>query len=68
WENKKIFNKLISKIRYKVERTFGNLHQVFCIGETPYVGNRKTDYFLKMKAIVYNLKGFIKLEIVQFAG
>lgn len=50
------FNKHVSKYRYIVEQTFGCLHAHYNFGRTPYVGLQKTDYFLTMKSVAFNLK------------
>ena len=36
------FNKLVSKVRYKIERTFGGTHRWFKTGIARYVGKAKT--------------------------
>lgn len=53
WE--KYFNKLISKKRYKVERTFGGMVKWFGAGTAKYVGIEKTHSQHVMEAIAYNL-------------
>jgi IS5 family transposase len=53
WE--KHFNKLISKSRYKVERTFGGMSRWFGAGIAKYVGLEKTHSQHVMEAIAYNL-------------
>lgn len=53
WQLK--FNKLISKNRYKVERTFGGMTRWFGVGEARYVGLKKTHTQHVMEAIAYNL-------------
>ena len=49
------FNKLISKVRYKVERTFGSIKRWFSGGVARYVGidNMHSQHLLE--AIAYNL-------------
>ena len=54
WE--KIFNKLISKTRYVVERTFGSMTKWFGSGRTRYKGLAKTHTLHVLEAICYNLK------------
>ena len=48
-------NKLISKIRYKVERTFGSMRRWFGAGTARYVGLAKMHTQHLMEAIAYNL-------------
>jgi len=48
-------NKTISKVRYKVERTFGSLHRWFGAGIARYVGLQKTHAQHIMESIAYNL-------------
>jgi len=54
WE--KLFNKLISKTRYVVERTFGSMKKWFGSGRTRYKGLAKTHTLHVLEAICYNLK------------
>jgi IS5 family transposase len=49
------FNKLISKKRYKVERTFGGMVRWFGCGHARYVGLAKTHAQHVLEAIAYNL-------------
>jgi len=49
------FNKLISKTRFKVERTFGSISRWFRTGIAKYVGKAKTHTQHLMEAIAYNL-------------
>lgn len=51
----KNFNKLVSKQRYKVERTFGGMSRWFGAGIARYVGIEKTHSQHVMEAIAYNL-------------
>lgn len=53
WEKK--FNKLVSKTRYKVERTFGGMARWFGAGKARYVGLAKTHTQHVMESIAYNL-------------
>lgn len=48
-------NVAISKIRYKVERTFGSMHRWFGAGIARYVGLSKTHAQHIMESIAYNL-------------
>lgn len=50
------FNKLVSKKRYVVERTFGGMKRWFGAGVTRYKGISKTHTQHVMEAIAYNLK------------
>lgn len=49
------FNKLVSKTRFKVERTFAGITRWFKTGITRYVGREKTHTQHLMEAIAYNL-------------
>lgn len=49
------FNKLVSKTRYKVERTFGSMRRWFGAGTARYVGLAKMHTQHLMEAIAYNL-------------
>lgn len=53
WEQK--FNKLISKVRYKVERTFGSIRLWFRSEKTRYRGMAKTHTQHLMEAFAYNI-------------
>lgn len=53
WEIK--FNKLISKVRYKVERTFGGIKRWFNVQGTRYRGIKKMHTQNLMEAMAYNL-------------
>ncbi len=50
------FNRRVSKTRYIVEQTFGCLHRHLGLSRTPYVGLVKTNYFITMKCLAFNLK------------
>lgn len=54
WET--LFNKLISKKRWVVERTFGGMSRWFGAGKTRYKGLAKVHGQHVMEAIAYNLK------------
>lgn len=49
------FNKLISKTRYRVERTFGGMSRWFRAGTARYVGKARTHAQHVMESIAYNL-------------
>jgi len=53
WEDK--FNKLISKTRYRIERTFGSIKSWFGGGKTRYRGLKKTHAQHLLEAMAYNL-------------
>lgn len=62
------FNKLISKQRYKVERTFGGMKRWFGAGIARYRGKSKTHGQHVMEAIAYNLKrspGLVRVRCAQ---
>lgn len=54
-ENERNENAIISKIRYKIERTFGSIHRWFQGGVARYVGLAKTHAQHIMEALAYNL-------------
>ena len=54
-EREKRINVAISKIRYRVERTFGSIHRWFGGGTARYVGLAKTHAQHIMEAVAYNL-------------
>ena len=54
-ERKQRLNVAISRIRYKVERTFGSIHRWFRSGVARYAGLAKTHTQHMMEAIAYNL-------------
>lgn len=49
------FNKIVSQVRFKVERTFGGITRWFKTGIARYVGKEKTHTQHLMEAIAYNL-------------
>jgi IS5 family transposase len=49
------FNKLVSRIRYRAERTFGGMRRWFCAGTARYLGLAKTHTQHLMEAVAYNL-------------
>ena len=53
-ERQQHINVAISKIRYKVERTFGSMHRWFGAGIARYVGLSKTHAQHIMESIAYN--------------
>ncbi|MCP5265221.1 MAG: transposase [Burkholderiaceae bacterium] len=59
-------NKLISKMRYKVEQCFGTLKRRFHLDRARYFGRRKLEAQVRWAAIDYNLlKAHRKLERLQ---
>ncbi|MEZ5726778.1 MAG: IS5 family transposase [Burkholderiaceae bacterium] len=59
-------NKLISKMRYKVEQCFGTLKRRFHLDRARYFGRRKLEAQVRWAAIGYNLlKAHRKLERLQ---
>jgi len=58
-----IFNKLVSKTRWRIEQCFGTLKRRFCYDRASYFSTIKVDAQFKMKAICLNLlKAMNKLE------
>ncbi|WGU69193.1 transposase [Capnocytophaga canimorsus] len=62
WE--RVFNKLISKTRWVVERTFGSQKRWFGVGQTRLKGLDKVHTQHILEAIAYNLKRSPKMEIL----
>jgi transposase, IS5 family len=59
-------NKLVSKIRFKVERTFGSIHRWFGGGIARYVGLEKMHTQHLMEAIAYNLYRSPRITVFNF--
>ena len=62
-ERQKKFNRLVSKCRYTVERTFGGISKWFTGGIAKYVGKSKTHTQHILESISYNLKRSPRLII-----
>lgn len=59
----KRFNRLISKVRYKVEQGFGTLKRTFRFERASYLTTSKVQAQMTLKAIAFNLlKAFNKLK------
>ena len=54
-EREKQFNKMVSKTRYAIERTFGNIKKWFNRSVAKYKGIKKMHYQHLLEAIAYNL-------------
>jgi IS5 family transposase len=54
-ERQKQFNKIVSKTRYKIERTFGGIKRWFASREARYVGIKKMHTQHVLESIAYNL-------------
>ena len=65
-ERQQRINVAISKIRYKVERTFGSMHRWFGAGIARYVGLSKTHAQHIMESIAYNLYRTPGIYCVKF--
>lgn len=61
WEDK--FNKLISKTRYRIERTFGSIKSWFKSTKARYRGLEKTHAQHILEAIAYNLYRFPRIAM-----
>lgn len=57
------FNRGISRVRYKVERTFGGMKRWFGAGLARYVGLAKTGAQHVLEAMAYNLKRLPRLWV-----
>ncbi len=65
-KREKLFNRLVSKSRYVVERTIGTLKNHFCCGRARYLGLVKVKAQLFLKAICHNLlKAVNKIELLK---
>ncbi len=53
--SQKVFNKLVSKVRYKIEQCFGTLKRRFNFQKASYFGTNKVMGQTILKAIVFNL-------------
>ncbi|OFX81538.1 MAG: hypothetical protein A2X12_06175 [Bacteroidetes bacterium GWE2_29_8] len=64
------FNKLISKTRYIVERTFGSIRRWFSGGTARYIGLAKmhTRHLMEAIAILYQTSGILLCLIVKIKG
>lgn len=62
-DQSKQFNKLISKTRFVIERTFGGIKSWFKGGTTRYVGLEKTHTQHLLEAIAYNLYRMPRLAV-----
>jgi IS5 family transposase len=60
-EESKIRNSVISKVRYKIERTFGTLKQHYNFRRARYVGRRKVELEFFLKAMAHNIKKAVLL-------
>lgn len=64
-ERQKAQNRLISKVRFKVEQAFGTLKRRFDMARARYLGLKKVAAQLRFKAICFNLlKAVNRVEIV----
>lgn len=54
-ESQKKFNRLVGKVRYKIERTFGSIKRWFQSQKARYVGIAKTHSQHLLESIAYNL-------------
>jgi len=63
----KLFNKITSKTRYAIERTFGGIKKWFGGGVCRYKGLAKMHTQNIMQAIAYNLKRSPRLVIKQYS-
>lgn len=62
-ERQKHFNRGVSRMRYKVERTFGGMKKWFGAGTARYVGIKKTQAQHLLEATAYNLKRLPRLWV-----
>ena len=65
-QREKLFNRIVSKTRYVVERTIGTLKNHFGCGRAKYLGLAKVKAQLFLKAICHNLlKAVNKIELIK---
>lgn len=65
-QREKLFNRIVSKTRYVVERTMGTLKNHFGCGRAKYLGLAKVKAQLFLKAICHNLlKAVNKIELIK---
>jgi len=59
------FNKLVSKVRWRIEQCFGTLKRLFYLSKTSYFTTEKVDGQFKLKAMCLNLlKAINKVQFV----
>ncbi len=63
-EKEKIWNKKISQVRYKVERTFGTLKRLYGFNRMRYLSLKKGLMEFYLKAMAFNLKKAVNLLVV----
>ncbi|PDP66547.1 hypothetical protein CLI78_04155 [Porphyromonas gingivalis] len=66
-ESQKQLNRMISKTRCLIERTFGSIRRWFCGGRCRYRGLAKTHTRNILEAMAYNLKRMPGLLVLQGA-
>ena len=64
-ERQREFNKLISKTRCLIERTFGSIRRWFMGGRCSYRGLERTHTQNVLEAMAYNLKRMPRLLMLQ---
>jgi IS5 family transposase len=65
-QREKLFNRIVSKSRYVVERTIGTLKNHFCCSRAKYLGLIKVKAQLFFKAICHNLlKAVNKIKLIK---
>jgi len=59
------FNKLVSKVRWRIEQCFGTMKRIFCLSRASYFTTEKVDGQFKLKAMCLNLlKAINKVQFV----
>jgi IS5 family transposase len=58
-------NRLISKVRYIVERVFGTLKQHYGMARASYLGTAKVQGELLLASLAYTMKRFLFLPVIQ---
>ena len=55
-EAERTYNKILSRMRGKVERVFGTFKRVYGFWRSRYIGTAKVEAELLLKSIAFNLK------------
>jgi len=60
-EEQHSINRMISRLRYKVERGFGTLKREYGLDRARYLGTRKLNYELTLSGLCFNVKKAVNL-------
>ncbi len=56
-----LFNKIVAKRRFRIEQAFGTLKRKFRMNRAGYIGQKKVEAQLHLKAICFNLTKALRL-------